>query len=102
MIDQFILKSDAQLINTVKNQNTAKLIGFKLTSTTSESEIKAKVDKLMTDAKCDFVVQNDWNQMKTGKHIFNFYSKNEVNKNLTIDDLSMQLMTVMETQRNSL
>lgn len=96
------LVRNKKLINIIKTQSHAQLIGFKLTSTTNESEVKVKVDKLFTEAKCDFVVQNDWNQIKTGNHSFNLFSQHEISKNLTIDDLSIQLMTIMEKQRTSL
>ncbi len=96
------LVRNKKLINTIKTQSEAKLIGFKLTATTNETEVKTKIEKLFNEALCDFVVQNDWNQIKTGIHTFNLFSKNDVNRNLTIDDLSVQLMTVMETQRNNL
>ena len=95
------LVKNKKIINSIKQTNSkTKLIGFKLTSTTNESEVDDKVKKLFNDANCDFVIQNDWNKIKVNHHVFNFYSKNNVTKNLTIDDLSIELMTLM--QRNQL
>lgn len=96
------LVRNKKLINEIKKQNPAKLIGFKLTSTVKESEVNAKIERLFSEANCDYVVQNDWNQIKGGSHLFNLFSKKSINKNLTIDDLSLQIMTVMESQRNGL
>lgn len=95
------LVKNKKIINSIKQANSKiKLIGFKLTSTSSESEVDTKVKKLFTAANCDYVIHNDWNQIKANNHVFNFYTKNDVTKNLTIDDLSIELMTLM--QRNQL
>lgn len=95
------LVKNKKLINSIKQANSkTKLIGFKLTSTTNETEVDSKVKKLFDDANCDYVIHNDWNQIKTNHHVFNMYSKNKVTKSLSIDDLSIELMTLM--QRNEL
>lgn len=96
------LVRNKKLIDTIKEKSDSKLIGFKLTSTNDEAEVLAKVEKLFAQAGCDFVVQNDWNQIKMGTHIFNLFTKDAVIKDLTIDDLSIQLMTEMQSQRISL
>lgn len=88
------LKRNPKLINLVKKLNAnIKLIGFKLTSTTDEKLVNEKVTKLFEQAKCDIVVHNDWSTVKSDKHTFNIYSKkNAVKLNLTLDDLSNELM----------
>lgn len=89
------LKRNPKLIELVKKLNPAiKLIGFKLTSTTDPKIINDKITKLFEKAKCDLVVQNDWSTIQSGRHTFNLYTKrNELKSNLTIDDLSHELIS---------
>lgn len=88
------LKRNPKLIDLVKKLNPAiKLIGFKLTSTTDEKTIHDKITKLFEVSKCDVVIHNDWTSVKSDKHLFNMHSKqNPVKANLTIDDLSQELI----------
>lgn len=71
------LKKNPKLIDEVKalskNKNI-RLIGFKLTSHSSEEQIYEKVSQLFSMAHCDFVVHNDTTQIdkKKNTHSFNF------------------------------
>jgi phosphopantothenoylcysteine decarboxylase / phosphopantothenate---cysteine ligase len=69
------LKRNPKLIDQIKkiSPNT-KLVGFKLTSTANPQTISEKVGKLFSNAHCDFVVQNDWSDIKNSRRIFNIYS----------------------------
>lgn len=89
------LKRNPKLIDLVKNLNPKiKLIGFKLTSTTDEKVISTKITKLFESSNCDIVIHNNWASVNSEKHVFNIYSKhNPTKKNLTIDDLSIELIT---------
>lgn len=89
------LKRNPKLIELVKRLNpNIKLIGFKLTSTADEKLVNEKITKLFEQAKCDIVVHNDWSTVKSDKHTFNVYSKKNATKsNLTLDDLSNELIS---------
>jgi phosphopantothenoylcysteine decarboxylase/phosphopantothenate--cysteine ligase len=89
------LKRNPKLIDLAKKLNPAiKLVGFKLTSTTNEKLVNEKITQLFEKAKCDLVVHNDWSTVQAGKHTFNLYGKkNELKSNLTIDDLSNELIS---------
>jgi phosphopantothenoylcysteine decarboxylase / phosphopantothenate---cysteine ligase len=76
------------------------LVGFKLTSKIGELEIQNKIDSLFENAKCDLVVQNDWQTVHTDKHIFNIYSKKLVTKNLSVFDLSYALIESFMTKES--
>ncbi len=68
------LKRNPKLINQIKSLSPeTKLIGFKLTSTTDSKLIQEKVQKLFSAGHCDYVVQNDWADMKSQKRLFHFY-----------------------------
>ena len=76
--DQLLLQltKNKKLISDIKKQSAAsKLIGFKLTSGKDEKSIECKVKKLFVESQCDFVIQNDWTDIKNGNHCFNFYQK---------------------------
>lgn len=69
------LKRNPKLIDQIKKISPkSKLVGFKLTSTSNQQTISEKVDKLFSNAQCDFVVQNDWSDIKNNKRIFNIYT----------------------------
>lgn len=89
------LKRNPKLIELAKKLNPAiKLVGFKLTSTTNEKLVNEKITQLFEKAKCDLVVHNDWSTVQAGKHTFNLHGKkHELKSNLTIDDLSNELMS---------
>jgi phosphopantothenoylcysteine decarboxylase / phosphopantothenate---cysteine ligase len=94
------LVKNKKIINSIKRiAPKTKLIGFKLTSTTNESEIEEKIKNLFSAADCDFVIQNDWNQIVTHRHVFNLHSKDSAMKNLTVDDLSIEIMTLMQRKK---
>lgn len=88
------LKRNPKLIELVKRLNpNIKLIGFKLTSTNDPQTIQEKVTGLFERAQCDVVIHNDWSSMKSGNHLFNIYSENNITKNnLTLEDLSHDLI----------
>ncbi len=89
------LKRNPKLIDLVKKLSpTTKLVGFKLTSTTDEKLVSAKITKLFENSKCDVVIHNDWPSVNSDKHLFNMHSKtNPVKTNLTLDDLAQELIT---------
>lgn len=69
------LKRNPKLIDQIKKISPkTKLVGFKLTSTSNTKTIEEKVEKLFSKAHCDFVVQNDWSDIKNNKRIFNVYT----------------------------
>lgn len=90
---QLDLIKNPKLVEKIKKQSPASLlVGFKLTSQANENEITEKVKKLFNLANCDYVVHNDWSQVHTNHHVFNLYSKNSLEKNLPLLDLSYSLM----------
>jgi phosphopantothenoylcysteine decarboxylase/phosphopantothenate--cysteine ligase len=92
------LKKNPKLIQEIKKLSPkSKLIGFKLTSTNNPEIIRNKVQGLLNDAQCDFVVQNDWSTVKTGRSLLNLYSKNGKNENLSLDDLVIELSRLIIT-----
>lgn len=61
------LKRNPKLISEIKRlQPGTRLIGFKLTSGAAEPVIRDKVASLFAAAGCDYVVQNDWNDVAGG------------------------------------
>lgn len=94
------LTKNKKLINEIKKLNSkAKLIGFKLTSTANKDLVHEKVGQLFTQADCDYVVQNDWIDIKNNNHQFKFFNPSldfEPIKN--IQELSFKLFqTITET-----
>lgn len=89
------LKRNPKLIDLVKKLSPAtQLVGFKLTSTNDQKLVNEKITKLFEKSKCDVVIHNDWSSVNSEKHVFNIHSKNHpVKTNLTLDDLSHELMT---------
>jgi phosphopantothenoylcysteine decarboxylase / phosphopantothenate---cysteine ligase len=88
------LKRNPKLIDQIKKISPkTKLVGFKLTSTTDPKTITEKVGKLFSNAHCDFVVQNDWSDIKNNKRIFNVYSAQSVQPDSIegLDELSATL-----------
>ena len=73
------LKKNPKLINLIKTYSpNAKLIGFKLTSRADEATIRQKVNSLFENAKCDFVIQNDWQEVQAGKPHYRLYERSAV------------------------
>lgn len=95
------LKRNPKLIEKIKQlAPQIKLVGFKLTSTNDEQLIQQKIDRLFEKAHCDFVVHNDWSTIQptaqaaqsSGPHLFNLIGQNEIYENLTLEDLSAQMI----------
>ena len=88
------LIKNPKLINKIKKISpTSQLVGFKLTSQATASTIEAKINDLFENAQCDYVVHNDWKQVHSSQHVFNLHSKKDIQKNLSITDLSFALIT---------
>jgi phosphopantothenoylcysteine decarboxylase/phosphopantothenate--cysteine ligase len=72
------LRRAPKLINSIKqwSQNSKlKLVGFKLTSGLTDSEVQSKIDKLKSQSQADFVVQNDIHQLQDrNNHEFQIFS----------------------------
>ncbi len=89
------LVKNPKIIDKIKKISPqSKLVGFKLTSQATGSDIQMKINNLFEKAQCDYVVHNDWKQVHTAHHVFNLYSKKEIQKNLSITDLSYALITL--------
>ena len=70
------LKKNPKLINLIKTYSPhSRLIGFKLTSRADEKTIQNKVGSLFESAKCDYVVQNDWQEVQTGYPHYRIYNR---------------------------
>ncbi len=95
------LKKNPKLIQKIKKLSpNSKLIGFKLTSTTDATAIQNKINGLFEMAHCDYVIQNDWATVKTGRSVFNLYSKNNKTENLTVDDLVIEITQIILNQES--
>lgn len=97
---QLTLKKNEKLINQIKKLNPQTLlIGFKLTSDASENSVIEKVEKLFSDAHCNYVVQNDWRDIKTDRRLFKFFEPNLSFQDLnSVQELSFKLFnTITET-----
>ncbi len=95
------LKKNPKLIQKIKKLSpNSKLIGFKLTSTTDATTIQNKINGLFEMAHCDYVIQNDWATVKTGRSVFNLYSKNNKTENLTVDDLVIEITQIILNQES--
>ncbi|MBC7420844.1 MAG: bifunctional phosphopantothenoylcysteine decarboxylase/phosphopantothenate--cysteine ligase CoaBC [Bdellovibrio sp.] len=93
------LKKNPKLIEMIKRVNpNTQLVGFKLTSTTDTKLIEQKVATLFEKAHCDFVVQNNWSDIKNNLRQFSLYSgvneKNPV-KISNVNELSSILFQKM-------
>jgi phosphopantothenoylcysteine decarboxylase / phosphopantothenate---cysteine ligase len=84
------LKRNPKIINQIKQwaPNT-KLVGFKLTSKLDEKSVQAKVDKLFELAKCDFVVQNDWNDIQSQNNNYKVFSIQQSKQAVTVSSLDL-------------
>ena len=98
------LKRNPKIINQIKQWAPhAKLVGFKLTSQLDEKAVQAKVDKLFELAKCDYVVQNEWSDIKSGQNNYNYFSvKNsqQPQKVLSLDLLAAALFQSLINKEN--
>lgn len=68
------LKRNPKLIEQIKKISPqTKLIGFKLTSTSDQNVIAEKVKRLFHQSHCDYVVQNDWSDVRNNSRVFRLY-----------------------------
>lgn len=75
------LKRNPKLIEKIKSLSPkSKLVGFKLTSSQDHDEIYKKVSSLFEKAKCDYIIQNDWNDISKGNHQFEVYSNTKTSE----------------------
>jgi phosphopantothenoylcysteine synthetase/decarboxylase len=84
------LKRNPKIINQIKQwaPNT-KLVGFKLTSKLDEKSVQAKVDKLFELAKCDLVVQNDWNDIQSQNNNYKVFSIQQSKQAVKVSSLDL-------------
>lgn len=95
------LRKNPKIINKIKQLSPKSvLVGFKLTSKNSDAEIKEKVNKLFTQAQCDYVVHNDWSRVHTHHHTFNLYTEHSVKNDLSLFDLSFDLSDAFLRKEN--
>lgn len=72
------LKRNPKLIEQIKKLSpVTKLVGFKLTATSDTKLIEEKIQQLFSYGHCDYIVQNDWSDIKKGKRIFHLYGADE-------------------------
>ena len=82
------LTRNPKLISEIKKFSPQTLlIGFKLTSAADENLISKKVDTLFEKSHCDYVVQNDWQNIEKGKVHFRFYNRQDSKNYKDIDSL---------------
>ena len=89
------LKRNPKLISKIKKLSPSSgLVGFKLTAGASEILLAEKVQSLFESAHCDFVVQNDWQQISKGHPAYRFYDKNGFTKLDSLQSLAATLFQV--------
>lgn len=82
------LKKNPKLINEIKTISPKTvLIGFKLTSGADNLMIHEKVLSLFKNAKCDYVIHNDWSNRNTSKRNFAVYQMATPNLDIILKDL---------------
>ena len=82
------LKKNPKLINEIKTMSPKTvLIGFKLTSGADNLIIHQKVLSLFKNAKCDYVVHNDWSHRQTSNRNFTIYQMDTSNLEVILKDL---------------
>lgn len=80
------LKKNPKLINLIKTISPqSSLIGFKLTSRADEKIIQNKVSSLFENAKCDYVIQNDWQEVQSGHPQYRIYNREKPQDYLKAD-----------------
>ncbi|MES2856051.1 MAG: bifunctional phosphopantothenoylcysteine decarboxylase/phosphopantothenate--cysteine ligase CoaBC [Bdellovibrionota bacterium] len=82
---QLHLKRNPKLVSMIRSwsKNPAvKLVAFKLTNQPSAPAGETAVEKLASDARPDFVVQNDVSEILDGKHPFRIYTVTNGKSNL--------------------
>lgn len=71
------LKRNPKLINEIKKISPhSKLIAFKLTSAADENLICKKVSSLFELADCNYVIHNDWSDIKNKNYKYRVYNRN--------------------------
>lgn len=97
------LKRNPKLIEQIKKISPkTKIVGFKLTSTANQSSIDEKVKKLFQNSHCDFVVQNDWSDIKKNQRRFHIYQATSSQPELAegLDQLSSTLFHKILSKEN--
>ena len=95
------LKRNPKLINEIKKISpNSGLFAFKLTSTMDESLINAKVSSLFNLADCNYVIQNDWSDIKNQSYKYRVFDKKLDYKNVeSIQSLSAFIFQeIVQTQ----
>ncbi|AGH96479.1 bifunctional phosphopantothenoylcysteine decarboxylase/phosphopantothenate--cysteine ligase CoaBC [Pseudobdellovibrio exovorus] len=70
------LKKNPKIIDEIKKLSPQTLLfGFKLTSKITGDDVKQKVQSLLKSADCDFVVQNDWDEVSQKKEHYHVYNR---------------------------
>ena len=71
------LKRNPKLINEIKKISPhSKLVAFKLTSTLDETLILKKISNLFKLAECNYVIQNDWSDIKNKNYKYRVFNQN--------------------------
>jgi phosphopantothenoylcysteine decarboxylase/phosphopantothenate--cysteine ligase len=95
------LKRNPKIINHIKQwAPNVKLVGFKLTSQLDDKIVQSKVDKLFEQAKCDFVVQNEWNEIKTGQNKYNVFAIKNSKQAQKISSLNLLVAFIFQNLIN--
>lgn len=80
------LIKNPKLINEIKKISPqTKLFAFKLTSAADETLINKKISALFNSSGCNYVIHNDWADIKNKNYKYRFFSNNLNFKN--VDDL---------------
>ena len=96
------LKRNPKLIAQIKKLSPATaLIGFKLTSTRDENVVAQKVNQLFETARCDYVVQNDWNDIRQQQTKFRFYNKSTFQNLDSVQSLASSLFQTMVSSQET-
>lgn len=81
------LRRNPKLVNEIKKISPKScLVAFKLTSTDDIGEINNKVKNLLTSANADYVVQNNWSDVKNRKPLYRLFSDADQFVTLTTQD----------------
>lgn len=92
------LKRNPKIVNSLKQwskNKDLKLIAFKLTSQATEDQVKAKVFKVLEEARADAVIQNDIKSTDDRKtHQFQIFNKNQVTHAKGVDELVGEIVKV--------
>lgn len=97
------LKRNPKLIEQIKKISPkTKIVGFKLTSTSDQPTVHEKVQKLFQSSHCDFVVQNDWSDIKNNQRRFHIYQTASSQPELAqgLDQLSSNLFYKILSKEN--